>query len=539
MKRYPILFLSLALLAAGTGAATGGDSLQKRCDRLGKGQLQSVIEFLSADALEGRAPGTRGGELAENYLHALFKEFGLQSRFQPFTLHGFRLEALRASAGGRHLAFGEEIVGSHVRPDREFCLEGDAVFVGFGIRTTLWKWDDYKKADLRGKVLVVRVNDPGQFAPGIFDGNALTYFGRWTCKIAEAARAGARAILLIHTTPSAGYDWNVVRNSWSGEELYLPADLDNGLEFRGWVREESLRSLLAARRLDLDRLYARSLRRDFRPVDLGFKVRISGRNAFRTLAARNVIAELPGRSGKSIVVSAHIDHLGRDERRAGDQIFNGAIDNGAAVAAMAMVAKVYAEAGRELHYGLTFLACQAEEAGLLGAKYFVSRADRRTIVTNINFESTPVWEESPDMFAEGAQYSTLEGMLRQVAAAQGLNYAPFSMSDQGLFFRSDQFPFAQAGIPATWLSAGEKTASGRNRLAEFFQGGAYHTVDDEFDPAWELQGLRQTVKLAVGLIEHLQKTRAVPLWKGRPPFPLTGGPLPGEVDSGRDLWYKK
>ncbi len=542
MKWLPIILIPMAVFAAGAAAVTGNDAsgrLQERCDRLGKGQLQSVIEFLSADALEGRAPGTRGGELAENYLHALFKGLGLRSRFQPFTLHGFRLAALSAAAGGRDLAFGEEIVGSHVGPEGEFSLEGDAVFAGFGIRTELWDWDDYKQTDLRGKVLVVRVNDPGLFLPRIFDGKALTYFGRWTYKIEEATRAGARAILLIHTTPTAGYGWDVVRNSWSGEELHLPADLDQGPVFRGWVREDSLRSLLAGRRFDLDRLYARSLRRDFRPVDLGFKVRISGRNASRTLAARNVIAELPGSSGKRIVLSAHIDHLGRDERRAGDQIFNGAIDNGAAVAALAMVAKVYAEAGRELHFGLTFLACQAEEAGLLGAKHFVSRADPREIVANINFESTPVWEKSPDMFAEGAQYSTLEGMLRKVAAGQGLNYTPFSMSDQGLFFRSDQFPFAQAGIPACWLSAGERTVAGRNRLAEFFKGGAYHTVDDEFDPAWELQGLRQTVKLAVGLIEHLQTTRAIPLWKGRPPFPLAGEPRLGVVDSGPDLWYKK
>jgi len=149
----------------------------------------------------------------------------------------------------------------------------------------------------------------------------------------------------------------------------------------------------------------------------------------------------------------------------------------------------------------------------------VADAGRDGIVANINFESTPVWERSPGAFAEGAQYSTLDGMVREVASGQGLDYGRFSLSDQGFFFRSDQFPFAQAGIPAAWLSAGEKDAAGRNRLAEFFKGGAYHTVKDEFDPAWELEGLRQTVKLAVGLIEHLQSTRETPAWKGRLPFP--------------------
>jgi Zn-dependent M28 family amino/carboxypeptidase len=517
MKINVALFLSLLFLAS----LSGGSDRQDRCAGLTRGQLQSVIEFLSADALEGRAPGTRGGELAENFMHSLFKQLGLESRYQPFALLGFQLSSLEVAAAGRTLAYPEEVVGSYVRPESEFSLEGDAVFAGFGIRTPLWRWDDFKDSDLRGKVLLVRVNDPGLFDERVFEGSVLTYFGRWTCKVEEAAKAGAAAILLIHTTPTAGYDWQVVKNSWSGEEIYLPSSLENDLKFRGWISEAGLRSLLAAKKIDLERLYRRSLRRDFRPVDLGFKVRISGRNVSRRLEARNVVATLPGRSGKDIVLSAHIDHLGRDERRTGDRIFNGAIDNGSAVAALALVAKVFAESGRELRHGLTFLACQAEEAGLLGSRFFVAGRERGSIVANINFESTPVWEASLDAFAEGAQYSSLEATVRQVAAAMGLGFSRFSGSDQGLFYRSDQFPFAQAGIPAIWLSAGERTASGRNRLAEFFKGGAYHTVKDEFDPGWELEGLRQTVGLAVGIIERLEATGEVPRWSGRIPFPMT------------------
>jgi len=314
----------------------------------------------------------------------------------------------------------------------------------------------------------------------------------------------------------------VVKNSWSGEELYLPSSLESDLKFRGWIREPSLKSLLAENKIDLEHLYKKSLSRKFRPIDLGFKIRISGRNSFRLLNTRNVIGEISGRSGKNIVLSAHIDHFGRNGQLAGDQIFNGAIDNGSAVATMALVAKVFADTGKELHYGLTFLACQAEEAGLLGSKYFVAASEREKIAANINFESTPVWEKSLDAFAEGARYSTLEEAVRRVAAAQGLGYSQFSLADQGLFYRSDQFPFAQAGIPAIWLSAGEKSVSGRNRIAEFFKGGAYHTVKDEYDPAWELESLRQTVKLAVGLIEHLNLTREIPRWKTGLTFPMEG-----------------
>jgi len=518
MKKISLTTLVFLLLAIFSGAS----DIQDDCDRLSRGQMQSMIEFLSADALEGRAPGTRGGELAEIYMHSLFKLLGLDSRFQPFTLLGFQLSELNISAGGRALAYGEDVVGSYVRPEADFHLEGEAVFVGFGIRTPLWNWDDYKNADLRGKILLVRVNDPGLYLPQEFEGGVLTYFGRWTCKIEEAAKAGAAAVLLIHTTPTAGYDWQVVKNSWSGEELYLPASLENDLKFRGWIREPSLKALLTENKIDLEALYRKSLSRKFKPVNLGFTIRVSGRNLFRRLETRNVIGEIPGRSGKNIVLSAHIDHFGRNTQLAGDQIFNGAIDNGSAVAALALTAKIFADAGRELHYGLTFLVCQAEEAGLLGSKYFVAGCDRGKIAAGINFESTPVWEKSLDAFAEGARFSTLDDAVRQVAAAQGLGYSRFSLADQGLFYRSDQFPFAQAGIPAIWLSAGEKFASGRNHIAEFFKGGAYHTVKDEFDPAWELESLRQTVKLAVGVIEHLNLTRELPRWKARLTFPVEG-----------------
>jgi Zn-dependent M28 family amino/carboxypeptidase len=518
MKKITIAVLSCLLasfLAMGT-------DLQDRCDRLSKNELQSVIEFLSSDALEGRAPGTRGGELAELYMHGLFKMLGLDSRLQPFSLQGFQLQALNVAAGGSDLAFREDVVGSYVRAEEEFSLEGEAVFAGFGIRAPLWNWDDYKNCDMRGKVLIVRVNDPGLVETGIFEGSALTYFGRWTYKLEEAARAGAAAVLLIHTTPTAGYDWQVVKNSWAGEELFLPASLQNNLKFRGWVREPSMRALLAREKINLDSLYRRSLSRKFRPVDLGFKIRISGRNTFRQVETRNVIGEFPGRSGKNIVLSAHIDHFGRDPRLEGDQVYNGAIDNSSAVAALALVAKICAAEGRQMEYGLTFLACQAEEAGLLGSRFFVAGLERGKTVANINFESTPVWERSLDAFAEGARYSTLEEMVRQVADSQGLAYSRFSLTAQGLFYRGDQFSFAQAGIPAIWISAGEKFVSGRNHIAEFFKGGAYHTVKDEFDPGWDLASLRQTVKLAVGLIEYLERTRELPRWKDLLTFPLDG-----------------
>jgi Zn-dependent M28 family amino/carboxypeptidase len=516
MKKCAFLIAATLLL---TFLLTGSE-LQNQCDKLSKSQMQSVIEFLSSDLLEGRAPGTRGGELAEIYLNSLFKLLGLTSRFQPFALKGFQIRDMLLEAGAQRLLYLEDVVGSYTRDEKEFSLEGDAVFAGFGIRTPIWNWDDYKKSDLRDKILIIRVNDPGLFNPGIFEGAALTYFGRWSYKIEEAAKTGAKAILLIHTTAMAGYDWNVVKNSWGGESLYLPASLENDLAFKGWIKEDSLKSVLKGKNIDLEHLYRQSLSRKFKPVDLGLKIKISGHNDFRRLETRNVISEIPGRSGKNIVVSAHIDHLGRNERLSGDQVFNGAIDNGSAVAAMVLVAKIFAAAGRELHYGLTFLACQAEEEGLLGSKYFVANAAREHIVANINFESTPVWEKSLDAFALGARYSTLEETVQKTAAEMGLAYSEFSLTDQGFYYRSDQFPFARFNIPAVWLSAGEKFTSGRNKIGEFFKGGDYHTVKDEYNPQWELESLKQTVKLAVMLIERLNQNQEIPRWKTRLPFPV-------------------
>lgn len=507
----PILLLTSPLTGSG---------LQNQCHQLSKRQMQSVIEFLSSDLLEGRAPGTRGGELAEIYLHSLFKLLGLTSRFQPFPLQGFQTRDMQVEVGAQRLLYLEDVVGNYTRDEKEFSLEGDAVFAGFGIRTSIYDWDDYKESNLRDKILIIRVNDPGLFNPGVFEGGVLTYFGRWTYKIEEAAKTGAKAILLIHTTPTAGYDWNVVKNSWGGESLDLPASLENNLAFKGWIKEDSLKSILKDKNIDLDSLYRQSLSRTFTPVDLGFRMKISGHNDFRRLEARNVIGEIPGRSGKSIVISAHIDHLGRNERLSGDQIFNGAIDNGSAVAAMVMVAKIFAASGRELNYGLTFLACQAEEEGLLGSKYFVANADREHIVANINLESSPVWERSLDAFALGARYSTLEEAVKKTAAEMGLEYSEFSLTDQGFYYRSDQFSFARFNIPAIWLSAGEKFASGRNRIREFFKGGAYHTVKDEYNPDWELESLKQTVQLAVMLIERLDRSQEIPQWKTRLTFPV-------------------
>lgn len=512
--------IALTVVAGGAFAA----DLARSVDALSRQELGSVIRLLADDLLEGRAPGTRGGDLAELVTEGLLAWTGLVPGWrggyrQPFTMKGFATSNLSIEGRGQRLVFLDEVVGNYLREREEFDLQGEAVFAGFGIRAPQWEWDDYKDADLAGRILIVRVNDPGSVHPDLFDGSALTYFGRWRYKIEEAARVGARGILLIHTDSSAGYGWQVVRNSWAGESLHLPASLGGGLEFAGWVREAALGRVLAGSGHDLAALYAASSRRDFRSFPLGFPLRISGRHAFRTLTANNVVAEIPGKRPERVVLVAHIDHLGRDERRDGDQIFNGAIDNGSAVAALLLSARILKQHQEMLTYGVTILACHAEEEGLLGSTAYVAAAERGQIVAAINFESTPVWGPAGSIMGVGAEYSTLGELLQQVARRIGVQVSQFSMTEQGFFFRSDQFSFARAGIPALWISAGEDFASGRNHLREFFTG-AYHTPADEFDPSWELEALRQTVRAAVLLVEAINRSPERPRWTRPLPFPV-------------------
>lgn len=515
------------------GAQPGSKSLEHRLDNITMEEMQSVVEFLGHDLLEGRAPGTRGGNLAEIYMKSLFKWMDLQpgttgkngekSYMQPFTLKGFTIKHLDTEAAGVQLKYKKDIVGTWVGKGNKFQLTGDAVFAGFGIKAGLWKWDDYKDTDVKGKIVVVRVNDPGMFNDKIFEGTTLTYYGRWIYHIEEAARKGASGILLVHTDASAGYDWNVVINSWSGEEVYLESDIDNNLDFRGWIKESSLRKVLknSKKKFDLDTLYKKSLSRKFKPVDLGFKVTVKGECTRRDVLNHNVVGVIPGKSSKKIVLSAHIDHLGKkDGDKSKDNIFNGAIDNGSAVAAMMVTAKILKEHQNGLHYTVVLLACHSEEAGLLGSKYYVQNLKKRgSVIANINFESTPVWGKASDFMAVGARFSTLEDMLKSIVEKHGLKYSYFSMTNQGFFYRSDQYSFARYDIPAIWISAGENDDSGKKLYPTFWKTD-YHTVRDNYDPTWKLEGMRQTIQMTVRLIDLMNKNKKTPKWKRPLTFPL-------------------
>ncbi len=519
-----IVFVSNFLFSDPQGTdATLYNILRNDADSIKKIEMSGIAEFFGGDLFEGRAPGTRGGRLAENYIKSTLKFLGIEpfngKYIHEFKLTGFTSEKLTLSANGIVLKKGVDIVGSYIGKENNFDLKGDAVFIGFGTKTDLWNWDDFKGTDIKGKIAIVRVNDPGMYKKEIFEGNTLTYFGRWTYHIEEAKKRGALGVLLIHTDKSAGYGWDVVRNSWSGEELYLDSFLKDNLKFTGWIRESAIRKILKNRGIDLNELYKKSIKRSFKPVDLAFGFEISGMKKTRIVKNANVAGIIRGKSEKKIVLTAHIDHFGIDNKRSGDQIFNGAIDNGTAVTSMLLAAKILNRHKDKLRYSVVILATNAEESGLLGSTYFIQNYKNRDIIANINFESTPVWKKSDTIMGVGARFSTIEDMLREIAKKEGLKYSYFTMSNQGFFFRSDQFPFARAKIPGIWISCGERDASGGNDYAKFWKE-RYHTVKDEFNENWPLEGLKETVKYSLLLIGYMSDRGIKPIWKKNLTFPF-------------------
>ncbi|OLC06386.1 MAG: hypothetical protein AUH41_12895 [Gemmatimonadetes bacterium 13_1_40CM_66_11] len=323
--------------------------------------MDAHLRFLASDLLEGRAPATRGGRLAAEYIAAQFQALGLEpagangSYFQPVALVGMTPQPMLSwgKAGGATdtLVYRDAFVAWAERPEADIAASGEVVFVGYGIRAPEWQWDDYKGADLRGKVLLMLVNDPGLVDSTVFLGKILTYYGRWTYKLEEAARQGAAGAILIHTTESATYPWEVVRGSWSVEQFKLDQPHSPSIAFAGWVTEASARTALSKAGLNLDSLTRTAARRGFRPIPTGITASVGVHSALRRVESDNVVARLPGRdprlASQAVLITAHWDHKGIGPPIRGDSIYNGAEDNASGVAAILGAAKALARLPRQ------------------------------------------------------------------------------------------------------------------------------------------------------------------------------------------------
>jgi len=498
--------------------------------------LRGHLSFLASDALEGRGTGQRGGELTVTYLESQAMAAGLKpangnSYRQEVKIAGVRPLPQQSNVGiiasgqALPLAFGADWVWAPGDAKPEHSMDAELVFVGYGITAPEEGWDDFKGLDAKGKILVMMVNDPAPTAaePKRFNGAGLTYYGRWTYKLQEAARQGAAGVLLIHTDASASYGWSVVQNSWAAAERFQLADADLGTGMQGWMTDAAARKLFAAAGQDLDKLRAAAEDKAFKPVPLNARVKGETRAAVRTLSEYNVAGVVPGTDPKLkdevVIYSAHWDHMGK-QGVDGDTIFNGAVDNASGTAGLLAMAQ---EAVRHpAKRSQMFLWVAAEEQGLLGSAAYAARPlwPAEKTAANLNLDSLNFVGQAKDIGVSGSERTELGAMAAATAKAMGLTIAPAKPDLAGGYFRSDHFSFAKAGIPAFSVGGGSAWVSNveaNNARAKAYRA-RYHQVNDEYDPSWDLSGMVQQAQFTLNLGRMVADSPKMPAWKAGDAF---------------------
>lgn len=497
--------------------------------------LEAPIRFLASDALEGRGPATRGDTLARLYLAAELQSLGYQpagpngSWEQAFDVVGITSQAppvwsFTAKGGQVDLRWSEDyIASSGVQTDTATVRDAELVFVGYGIEAPEYRWDDFKGTDVKGKVLLMLNNDP-DWDPALFEGNTRLWYGRWDYKYLSAARQGAAGAIIIHTTPSAGYPFQVVQTSWSGESFELPAGDEPRVQVRAWVTEDAARQLAQLGGQDLDRLVEAARSRDFRPVSLGLKTSLTIQNQVKRAQTANVAGLLRGSdpqlSQEVVVFTAHHDHLGVGNPDAeGDRIYNGAMDNGAGVAHVLGLAKAFKALPTPPRRSVLMLFVAAEEQGLLGSQYYAEHPTfpPGRIAANFNFDGGNVYGRASDVVFVGKGKSTLDDVIERYAALQGRVVKPDQLPDRGHFYRSDQFNFARIGVPAFYQSSsldyvGRPEGWGKEQI-EAFEEKHYHQPSDEFDPDWNYEGMLEDIQLAFYASLEVANSDGLPQWR--------------------------
>lgn len=494
--------------------------------------IRAHVRFLASDLLEGRGPGTRGDALAQSYIAAQLEALGLrpagtQGFLQPFDIVGVdgHAETVRFSRGSESLVLrhAEEVVAvAGDEAPRTAVDRAELVFVGYGIRAPEYAWDDFKGQDLRGKVLLILNSDP-EDDPALFAGRARLWYGRWDYKYEMAARVGAAGAIILHTTHSAGYPWQVVRSSWTGPQYSVPAT-DRRVPLRGWVTEEACRKLVALAGRSLDDLVRSANGRQFQPVPLGIGVSTAFESRIERTRTSNVLALLPGSdpklSSEVVLYTAHHDHLGMRTGAAPgeDAIYNGAEDNASGVALMLNVARAYAALDRAPRRSILFAAVAAEEQGLLGSEYLARHppVPLGRIAVDINIDGANVFGRTRDVTVIGLGKTDLDVTLRTLARAQGRVLRGDQLPDRGYFYRSDQFSFARVGVPSAYFESGldyrGRPAGWGREKREAWEETRYHQPSDELTPDWDLSGSVEDARLQFALGYSVAQATPLPAW---------------------------
>lgn len=503
-------------------------------------RLNALTRELASDRFEGRAPGTPGETLTVEWIAEQFKALGLEpggpdgSWFQTAEVSRTGPDGpavLTARAGDHTVSFAradEIIVGSDRPVSRITLTDTPVVFAGYGVSAPERGWDDFKDVDVRGKLLLVIVNDPDFGAPeghpvaNTFDGQAMTFYGRWPYKFQEAAAQGAAGVLVIHDTAGAGYPWSTLAGSSTAPDLdIVRADPDKErVATQGWISSEATQKLLQLAGLDLDTLRVAARSRDFRPVELdGVTMNIDfGQKADR-IQTRNVIARITGteRPDETVMFGAHWDAYGRGTPKDGDDIYNGAVDNATGVAGVLEIARLFAQ-GEKPKRSVVFISWAAEETGLLGAEYYAANPvyPLEKTVANINMDSLlPGDEIDPNIVVIGAGKSDLDARLLPYATREGRRLIPDPAPQAGAFYRSDHFPLARAGVPALFAAAG---FTGHNEASRQYVSGAYHTPKDEWMPDWTMKAAAADVQLIYEVGRALADSSDWPQWSAGSEF---------------------
>ncbi len=482
--------------------------------RIDAARLSSHIETLSSDEFEGRGPATAGDLRTQQYLADQLEALGLEpggpdgSWVQEFAVVGITSQvpeqwSFRRGAETLTLEHWEQFVAtSGVQRTTSSIEDAEIVFVGYGIDAPEYAWNDFKGQDLSGKVLLFLNNDP-DWDPELFAGNTRLYYGRWSYKYEMAARQGAVGAIIIHTVPSAGYPWKVVQTSWSGKQFELPStdQADQArLEITAWVTEAAAADLVRLAGKDLAELIESAKRRGFHPVALGVTTSLTFENELTQAKTANVIGRLPGSdpalSDEAVIYTAHHDHLGTGSPdESGDAIYNGALDNAAGVAQVLAIADALGSLPVAPRRSILFLFVAAEEQGLLGSKYYAAHPTYAPgkIAANINHDSANIWGRTRDITFIGFGKSSLDAVVQGVVASQGRVVKPDQFPDRGYYYRSDQFSFANIGVPAVFFDGGTdfigRPAGWGKEQIEAYEEAHYHQPSDEIDDSWNLEGM--------------------------------------------------
>jgi Zn-dependent M28 family amino/carboxypeptidase len=540
MTRATVL-IAAALLTI-TSAPKVHAQIDREPSRITPQEIDAHLRFLSSDLLEGRAPATRGGRIAEEYIATQLQAFGVKpgvgdsSYFQRVPIDVVKADpsTIKVTASGKanaNLRFTDDVVVWPGSATDASSAKGELVFVGYGATAPEYKWDDFKGTDVRGKILLVLVNDPPATAaePNLFGGKAMTYYGRWTYKYEEAERRGAAGMLIVHTTERAGYPWHVVVNSNSTEHRLLPRDasLPAPIGVRGWITDSAATALLAQAGLSMTDLRRRAESRDFRPIPTGIIIDASMKNSLQHMAANNVVGVVRGidpvARNEYVAYSAHWDHFGIGPVVNGDSIYNGAVDNASGVASILAIAHAAAE-GVKPRRSQLFVFVTAEESGLLGSAYFGEHptVPASKIIAALNMDVVPVNGRVRDLNVMGDNKSSLGPALAQLVKSDGIRLSPDAHPEQGHFYRSDHFSFAKAGIPSVSIGGGVdyvgRPAGWGLAQADDYTAHRYHQPSDEYQPNFDLSGATQLAEIVYRFGLALGNTRTVPTWNADAEF---------------------